>query len=267
MPREMNKSQSMSAESSETKAMRACKLMYGDVSAEYSGESKRIKKNKDVILAGKQYRGLFINQDGWLFRYKNLRNGNRQIMDFVLPGQIFGLQAYLFQAALFSVAAITDATVLYVPLDTIDHVFERTPSFAKALFWSAVCEAAITGEHLINAACRSAYERVSHLLLELFVRLRSVDLTDGMSFSMPLTQEHIGSALGLTNVHVNRTLRSLRDDNLIAIDGSRITILDFESLVLLSNFDHSYLAETARTLRGEMTVAEPNEAQQDTRPN
>ena len=74
-----------------------------------------------------------------------------------------------------------------------------------------------------------------------------------MSFNMPLTQELIGSALGLTTVHVNRTLRSLREDKLILIDGKRVTILDFEALSLVSDFDNSYLGETARTLRREMT--------------
>src|SRR5262245_41563278 len=72
------------------------KLMYGDVLIENTGEAKRIAKNKDIILKGKSYKSLFINHDGWLFRYKTLRDGGRQILDFILPGQIFGLQARLF---------------------------------------------------------------------------------------------------------------------------------------------------------------------------
>ena len=77
-----------------------------------------------------------------------------------------------------------------------------------------------------------------------------------MSFNMPLTQELIGGALGLTTVHVNRTLRSLREDKLILIDGKRVTILDFDALSLVSDFDNSYLGETARALRREMTLSE-----------
>jgi DNA-binding transcriptional regulator LsrR (DeoR family) len=79
-----------------------------------------------------------------------------------------------------------------------------------------------------------------------------------MSFDMPLTQELIGGALGLTTVHVNRTFRSLREDKLIAIDGKCVTILDFDALSLLSDFDNSYLGETARTLRSEMTLSVQN---------
>jgi hypothetical protein len=85
-----------------------------------------------------------------------------------------------------------------------------------------------------------------------------------MSFKMPLTQELIGSALGLTTVHVNRTLRSLREDKLIAIDGMCVTILDFDALSLLSDFDNSYLGETVRALRGEMTLSVQNNAAQHT---
>ena len=93
------------------------------------------------------------------------------------------------------------------------------------------------------------------MLLELFVRLKVAGLTDDMSFDMPLTQELIGDALGLTTVHVNRTIRSLREDKLIAIDGKVVTILDFEGLSLLSDFENSYLGATARALDNEMNLS------------
>jgi CRP-like cAMP-binding protein len=137
----------------------------------------------------------------------------------------------------------------------IDRIFERTPSLSKALFWSAVRDAAILGEHLIDAARRSAYERVSHLLLELLVRLKRARVTNDMSFNMELTQELIGDALGLTTVHVNHTLRLLREDKLIAIDGKTVTILDFEALSLLSDFENSYLGDDARAIRSAMRIS------------
>lgn len=231
------------------------KLTLDNLSFEYDLQAglKTFRKNRDVIVAGKHYKTLFVNHDGWLFRYKILHNGDRQITDFILPNQIFGLQACMFKTALYSVATITDVSLSSIPLDAIDNLFERIPALAKALFWSSLCNSAILAEHLIDTSRRSAYERVSHLILELFVRLKAADLTDDMSFNMPLTQELIGSALGLTTVHVNRTLRSLREDKLILMDGKRVTILDFEALSLVSDFDNSYLGETARTLRREMT--------------
>jgi len=223
------------------------------------GELRQIHKNKDVVVAGRRYGMFYINYDGWLFRYKILHNGNRQIVDFILPGQVFGLQACFFSASLYSIATITEASVSLIPLELVDNIFDHNPRLAKALFWSAVCEAAIVGEHLIDTGRRSAYERVSHLLLELFVRMKSTGQTEGMSFALPLTQELIGDALGLTTVHVNRTLRSLREDRLIDMGNKRITILDYDALSLLSDFDNSYLGETARALQAEIASTHPTE--------
>jgi CRP-like cAMP-binding protein len=209
----------------------------------------KVRKSKDVIISGNHYDCVYLNHNGWLARYKILHNGSRQIMDFILPGQVFGLQACLFKRALYSVVTITETSLSTIPFDMVDNVFEQNLVLAKALFWSAAYEGAILGEHLIDTARRSAYERVSHLLLELFVRLNRVQLTDEMTFSIPLTQELIADALGLTTVHVNRTLRALREDKLIAMDGRFVTILDFEALSLLSDFENSYLGDAVRTLR------------------
>jgi CRP-like cAMP-binding protein len=142
----------------------------GDLLAE-GGQAVRhisVGKNKDILIAGKHYECVYVNHDGWLSRYKILHNGSRQIIDFILPGQIFGMQACMFNKSLYSVAAITDSSLSAVPLAMIDIVFERNCVLAKAIFWSAAYEAAILAEHLIDAARRSAYERISHLMLELF---------------------------------------------------------------------------------------------------
>ncbi len=201
----------------------------------------RVAKRRDVIVAGKHHRFMYGNHDGWLFRYKILHSGRRQIMDFVLPGEIFGLQACLFQGALYSVTTLTEVALTTIPFDVVDDMLPDGSPLSGALLRSAMREAAILGERLTNTGRRSAYERVGHLMLELLVRLSSVGLTRGMSFRMPLTQELIGDALGLTTIHVNRTLRSLRADGLIAVQGRRVTILNAEALSMLSDFDHSYL--------------------------
>lgn len=219
----------------------------------------KVRRSKDVVISGNHYDCVYLNLDGWLARYKILHNGSRQIMDFILPGQVFGLQACLFHRALYSVVTITETSLSTIPFDMVDNFFERNPVLAKVLFWSSAYETAILGEHLIDAARRSAYERVSHLLLELFVRLNRAHLTDGMTFSIPLTQELIADALGLTTVHVNRTLRALREDKLIAMDGRSVTILDFEALSLLSDFENSYLGEAVRILQGTSPSAELDE--------
>ena len=129
-----------------------------DLLIEFGRKTKviRVRKNKDVIVSDYRHESLYVVQTGWLIRYKILHNGCRQIVDFILPGEIFGLQACLFKASLYSVAAITDATLSAIPIAVIDDVFERSPRLSRALFWSAICEAAILGEHLTDAARRSA---------------------------------------------------------------------------------------------------------------
>jgi CRP-like cAMP-binding protein len=212
----------------------------------------KVAKTREIVIAGKPYQWFYANRDGWLFRYKILHNGGRQIVDFVLPGDIFAVQACLFKGSLYSIATITPASLSLIPFGSIDQVFELNPRLSKALFWSAACEAARLAEHLTDAGRRSAYERLSHLILELFVRLKIVGLVDGMSFRMPLTQELIADALGLTPIHINRTIRSLREDKLIAVEGKRVIILDFEALSLLSDFETSYLGESARAMKAQL---------------
>lgn len=201
---------------------------------------------KDVVISGSHNDCIYFNHDGWLARYKILHKGSRQILDFILPGQVFGLPACVFPHAPYSIMTVTEASLSAIPFDVMDNVFDRDPTLAKDLFWSTLQEAAILAEHLTGTGRRSAYERVSHLLLELSVRLNMNHRSGDMTFSVPLTQELIADALGLTSVHVNRTLRALRQDKLIAVVGRSITILDFEALSLLSDFEKSYLGHVCR---------------------
>jgi CRP-like cAMP-binding protein len=212
------------------------------------GRTLQFSKNQHVVIAGDRCSCWYIDHDGWLFRYKILHNGCRQIIDFILPGEIFGLQACVFRSSLYSVATITPSSVSAIPFEMIDEVLERDSRLAKALLWSAMCEAARLGEHVTDAGRRSAYQRLAHFFLELFVRSKRAGLSKDMTFYAPVTQELIGDALGLTMIHVNRTLRLLREHNLIAIEGKQVTILDFEALSQACDFEQSYLGENARAL-------------------
>ncbi len=209
----------------------------------------RFGRGKHVAIAGDTIRCFYVNHNGWLFRYKILHNGNRQIVDFVLPGEVFALQACLFKTSLYSIVTVTPASLSPVPRDMIDGIFGQNSRFSRAIFWCVVREAARNIEHLTNAARRSAYERLGHLLLELFVRLRMAGLTEGSSFYMPLTQELLADALGLTTIHVSRTLRILREDNFLRIENKRVTILNLETLSSLCDFESSYLDEYNCALR------------------
>jgi CRP-like cAMP-binding protein len=209
-------------------------------------ETIQCGRGKHVVIAGDRLRCFYVNRDGWLARYKILHNGNRQIVDFVLPGEALGLQACLFDRSPYSIVTVTPTSLSVIPLEGIDELCVQNPQLCSAVFWSIVRESARSVEHLIDASRRSAYERLSHLLLELYVRLDMTKQTDGMSFHMPLTQDLLADALGLTAIHLNRTMRMLREDGLVEIENKRVTIRNFDALSSLCDFETSYLRECGR---------------------
>ena len=160
----------------------------------------------------------------------------------MLPGDIAGVLGCFFENALYSVRTLTDAMVSPMPFSRVMSLFHTHPQLAAKICWSFSCEAAIYAEHLIAIARRSAFERVAHFLLELLTRLQAINLADERSFWLPLTQELIADALGLSLQHVNRTLRQLREEGFLATDGPTIQIRDIDGLAALAEFDRAYLS-------------------------
>ena len=185
---------------------------------------------------------MFVLLEGSAIRYRILRDGRRQILNILLPGDFIGFPGCFFEHALYAVTALADAVVCPVPFSVLIGLFEHHPQLAATLFWSFACEAAIYAEHLIDIGRRSALERVAHFLLELLTRLRVVGLADEKSYHMPLTQELVADALGLSLPHVNRTLRRLRDDGLVTIEEQRVSIADVDALAALADFENNYLS-------------------------
>ena len=122
-------------------------------------------------------------------------------------------------------------------------MFEQFPKLAATLMQIEVRKQAVLVERICNLGCRSAYQRVAHQLLELWVRLRAVGLVEGMSFDFPISQAVLADALGMSTVHVNRTLRKLTEDKLARIAGGKARILDFDGLVEVADFEEFYLEE------------------------
>jgi CRP-like cAMP-binding protein len=200
-----------------------------------------IRRNREIITEGRKYDTLFILIDGVSIRCRILHDGRRQILNVALPGDFIGFPGAFSERALYSITALSDCTVSPIPFSQLLNLFDSEPRLAAAIFWSFACEAAMYAEHLIDVGRRSALERVAHFLLELLTRLQVIGLADERSFRMPLTQELIGDALGLSVPHVNRTLRQLRDDELVSIQEHIVIINDVEALSALADFDRSYL--------------------------
>ena len=179
--------------------------------------------------------------DGWGCRHKTLPDGRRQILSFFIPGDFCDLNVYLLKRMDHSIGAITAMRVAQITREEMDALTAAHPRVTQALWWDDLVTAAVQREWTLNVGQRTAYERIGHLIAELFFRLRVVGLTDGDSFDFPVTQTDIADATGLTSVHVNRTIKELRADGLLIMERRRVTLPDLDRLMQATMFNPDYL--------------------------
>jgi CRP-like cAMP-binding protein len=195
-----------------------------------------VEKRRDVVVDGYEYRKLCFVEDGFAARYKLLRNGKRQIVNLVLPGDVVGLPSSFLEKAHYSVTAITDLKLQVTSINAYVELCYRRPQFALALSWLAMQEAISCAEHAISTGRRTPVERLAHFLLEVYWRLALVGLASKSRFDLPFSQEVMSDALGLSVPHLNRTLAKLRIDGLINLNGRCVEFPDIASLELLGQF-------------------------------
>jgi CRP-like cAMP-binding protein len=203
----------------------------------------------EMIHEGQKEPSVFILAKGWACSYKLRPDGERQIVDFQIPGDFLGLRSALLRTTDHSVEAITHIEASEVLASDIFDAFGRAPRLATAVLWAASRDEAVVVEHLVNIGRRTAEERTAHFLLELGARMELVGMGDRTGFDCPLTQYHLADALGLSAVHVNRVLRILRDDGLLTFQKGRVSFDEFTRLQALAGFDTSYLDMDGPLLR------------------
>ena len=196
----------------------------------------KVQKRRDLVVDGYEYRKLSFVEDGFAARYKLLHNGKRQIINFVLPGDIVGLPASFLEKANYSVIAVTDMKLQVCAVNPFMQLCYKRPQLSLALTWFAVHEAITFADHIISTGRRTPLERLAHLLLELHSRLTVVGRASESSFDLPFSQEVISDALGLSVPHLNRTLARLRADGLIAIEDRHVEFIDKKALERLGQF-------------------------------
>ena len=202
-----------------------------------------------MMNEGQKTQSAFILAEGWACSYKMLPDGERQIVDFQVPGDFLGLRSLLFRTIDHSVEAVTRIEASEVLVSDILDGFGTAPRLATAVLWAASRDEAMVVEHLVNLGRRTAEQRMAHFLLELGARLHLVGIGNKTGFSCPLTQYHLADALGLSAVHVNRVLRHLREEGLVTFQKGQVSFDDFEGLVELAGFDADYLDQDGPLLR------------------
>jgi CRP-like cAMP-binding protein len=203
------------------------------------------RAGRDLIREGERPELVFLLLEGWAYRYKVLPDGQRQIMAFLLPGDLCDVHIFILEAMDHSLGLLSDAKVAAIPKQRILEITERRPNLARALWWSTLVDEAVLREWLVNIGRRDAYYRIAHLFAELYLRMDMVGLADGQSFNLPLTQEALGDTLGLTAVHVNRMLAALAADGLITRQKRHIGIADWSKMRIAADFDPIYLHAAA----------------------
>jgi CRP-like cAMP-binding protein len=206
-------------------------------------ESERlVKKRQDLVVVGDEYRNLCFVRDGYAIRYKLLRNGKRQILNVILPGDVIGFPVSFFDRSIYSVVALSDLTYNVCSLDSYARLCYEQPQFGLALSWLAAYEAAIYAEHIVDLGRRTPLERLAHFLLEIHGRLLAVGRAERTSFNLPFSQEVMADVLGLSVPHLNRVMQQLRAEQLITSRSRRVELNDMATLQTLAHYQPLELA-------------------------
>ena len=200
-----------------------------------------VEARRDLIAEGDRPRFVHLVLAGWGSRYKSLPDGKRQIVGIFVPGDFCDVNVFILKQMDHSIGAITRLKVAMITPEDMIALTAGRPRLAQALSWHELVSVAIQREWTVNLGQRSAYERIAHLLVELYLRLALVGLAHDGQCDFPLTQTDLAEASGLTAVHINRTLQELRRNGLIELERKQLRILDLDGIKDAAMFNPNYL--------------------------
>ena len=206
---------------------------------------------QDLIREGDRPGPVLVILQGWAIRYKVLPNGSRQIMAFLMPGDACDLHIGLLGQMDHSIQTVTEAQVATIARAAMDTLMADHPGVAHALYISQLVDEGTLRAWIISMGRRTSTERVAHLLLELHLRAGNIGLTVEASMQLPLTQTVLADALGMTPVHINRVLQSLRRQGAVELQRGTLRIHQPVVLTRIAGFDDSYLHRRQRSTSGE----------------
>lgn len=178
---------------------------------------------------------------GWCCRQKALPNGKRQIVAILLPGDLCDYNIFILQRMDHSIVALTDVSYAQLTQEMMGELSGSSGRLAEALWWESLTRESIQREWALNLGQRTAFERVAHLMCELFVRQRALGIGNDDRVPFPMTQSDLSDATGMSNVHVNRTLQELRSRQLITLRNGELIVHNLGQLMGLAMFDPGYL--------------------------
>lgn len=196
---------------------------------------------RTVVSDGSQPTECVLVIEGFCIRAKTTVTGQRQILSIHIPGEIPDLQSLHLHRMDHDLIAVAPSTLGFISHASLRALTRANPNIAEVLWRDTLIDSAIFREWIVNVGQRPAPSRLAHTVVELRRRLAVAGRAAGDTFDMPLTQEQISEALGITPVHANRIIRQLRDDGIVDISRGRVTVLDEAKLADLAQFDDRYL--------------------------
>jgi CRP-like cAMP-binding protein len=202
---------------------------------------KTLPAHQDIVRAGDSPSESCLLVEGFACRYSLTAEGKRQILSFHISGDILDLQSLHLSVMDHSLATLAPSSLAFIPHDDLRSLMRSHPRLGDLLWRDTLIDAAIFRQWMVGLGRREAYGRIAHVLCELLVRSRAVELVEDHAFTLPVTQAELGDAFGLSTVHVNRVLQDLRGDGLITLRGVSLKVLDWERLKKAGEFDPTYL--------------------------
>lgn len=202
---------------------------------------QHVDARKVVIRAGEPLHRSTLLCEGLMGRFKDMRDGERQISELHVPGDFLDLHSFTLKSIDHGIVALTDCTISWASHEALTRVTEEFPHLARLLWMTTNLDAAIHRAWTVSLGRRDALSRTAHLLCELQVRLAVVGMAEEDGYALPLTQVDLSECMGLTAVHMNRVLRDLRERKLVTFRGGRVQIHDLAGLQWVAEFTPNYL--------------------------
>jgi len=202
---------------------------------------REIERHEVVLHEGDQPANIYLLVDGCVFRSTVTPSGGRQIMALHIPGAILNLQNLFLPQIDHPISTLVPTTVALIAHRDIQNLLEAHPMIALRILHQTFIETAISRKWLTSVGRRTAHGSIAHFISEFIVRMRAAGRCEGNTCDFPLTQTELGDALGLSTVHVNRTVKKLRQDGLISWHHHSLTVHDWDGLNRIADFDDAYL--------------------------
>ncbi len=203
---------------------------------------------QDIVLQGARVDFACLVSEGLVARFDQLWDGHRQITALHVPGDFSDLYSTVAPTAGWGITALSNATVLQVPHDELRRLVVEYPNIAMAFWRDTTADASVLAKWIANVGRKDARARTAHLFCEMGLRMEAAGLGTRHRYRLLLTQEQFGDTLGLTGIHVNRTLQGLRTSGAMSMCKPVVEIHDWDALAEMAEFDPLYLLLDRETL-------------------